>query len=111
MKKLNGHQRIFNTLFLSIIFIFLISCSNSNKPAANTNAATKGGIPKGGELINDKTVGKGWINLIASLDNWNAAVPYWTLENGILHGDYTGGEFHNYAYTKTYYSDFELNAV
>jgi hypothetical protein len=100
------------TIFILLPAIFLInSCSSANKSKTTNDAAEMNALPKAGKLIDDKPAGKGWVNMIASLDDWNAAKPYWTLDNGILHGDYNGGQFHNYAYTKTSYTNFELNAV
>ncbi|MEO7692995.1 MAG: DUF1080 domain-containing protein [Chryseolinea sp.] len=68
-------------------------------------------LPEAGKLVNGKPTGKNWNNLIASLDEWNADKTFWSLTKGILHGDYNGGEFHNYAWTKMQYKDFELQAV
>lgn len=100
------------TIFVLVPITFLITgCSSTGKTKTVNDAAAPDALPKAGKLTDDKPVGKGWVNLIASLDDWNATKPYWTLENGILHGDYNGGQFHNYAYTKTTYTNFELNAV
>ena len=33
------------------------------------------------------------------------------MDTGVLHGDYNGGQFHNYTYTKKIYTNYELNAV
>ncbi|MEO7313152.1 MAG: DUF1080 domain-containing protein [Chitinophagaceae bacterium] len=66
-------------------------------------------ITKNGMRIADKPTGKGWVNLVENLNDWNAENPYWTLEKGILHGDYSGGKSDNYAYTKTTYKNNELN--
>lgn len=96
--------------FLLIVCCFISGCDNSKKTTAS-NVDSGNVLPNEGKLIDDKPVGKGWVNLISSLDDWNAEKPYWSLENGILHGDYNGGEFHNYAYTKTTYTNYELNAV
>lgn len=68
-------------------------------------------LPKEGKMVNDKPVGKGWTNLIGSLNDWKIDKQYWTLQNGVLHGDYPGGKLHNYAWTEKTYGDFELNAV
>jgi hypothetical protein len=68
-------------------------------------------LPPEGKLKHGKPVGKHWINLLASLDGWNADSRYWTLQNSVLHGDYDGGKLHNYGYTKNSYKDFELNVL
>jgi hypothetical protein len=68
-------------------------------------------LPKEGELVNGKPIGKNWNNLLVSLGDWNADKNYWKLENGSLHGDYPGGKLHNYAWTKKNFKDFELNAM
>jgi len=104
------------TYFFSISVLALITfgiingCSSLNKPKAG-EALSGDALPGGGKLINGSPIGRGWVNLIGSIDYWNAEKPYWTLNNGILHGDYNGGQFHNYAYTKNSYANFELNAV
>ena len=81
----------------------------SCKPGKSTGAASS--LPAGGRLVDGKPVGKGWTNLVASLDGWIADKPYWKMQDGVLHGDYSGGATHHYAYTKKVYSNFELNAV
>jgi hypothetical protein len=68
-------------------------------------------LPKNGKMVNNKPTGKNWQNLLASLQDWNADPQYWKLQDGILHGDYAGGNLHNYAWTKKTYKDFELNAI
>jgi hypothetical protein len=68
-------------------------------------------LPKDGELIAGKPVGKNWTNLLSSLNDWSADKNFWKLENGSLHGDYPGGKLHNYAWTKKTFKDFELNAL
>src|SRR6476620_11777078 len=97
-KLLHMKRSLLFTCFL-IIFIllpatFLItSCSSTNKTKTTNDASVLNSLPDAGKLIDDKPVGKGWVNLIASLDDWNGAKPYWTLDNGSLHGDYNGGQF------------------
>lgn len=73
--------------------------------------ALKVTLPAEGKMVNNKPVSKGWTNLLASLDGWNANSNYWKLQNGVLHGDYAGGAVHNYALTTKTYKDFELNAI
>src|SRR5262245_39481640 len=64
-------------------------------------------LPKAGEMVDARPRGKGWINLLNSLDEWNAEKEFWQLTGGTLHGDYTGGKNHHYAWTKKTYRDFE----
>ncbi|MEP6949412.1 MAG: DUF1080 domain-containing protein [Ginsengibacter sp.] len=101
-------NRMYGLLLISCYFIN--ACSSTHRSKAN-DVAPGNTLPKGGKLIDDKPVGKGWIDLVSSLDEWNAAKPPWSLDNGVLHGDYNGGKLHNYAYTKTVYTNYELNAV
>src|SRR6185503_7822647 len=68
-------------------------------------------LPKAGEMVNGRPMGKGWINLLKSLDQWNAEKDFWQLSDGILHGGYTGGKSHHYAWTTKTYKDFELNVM
>src|ERR1043166_8111171 len=65
-------------------------------------------LPKKGKLVDGKPVGKHWVNLLTTLNDWNADPSPWSLSNGVLHGDYNGGKLHNYAWTKKTYTDFEL---
>ncbi|MEP7323792.1 MAG: DUF1080 domain-containing protein [Saprospiraceae bacterium] len=68
-------------------------------------------LPKSGKLVKGKPVGKNWIDLLTSLDEWNVEKNYWELKKHILHGDYQGGKFHNYIWTKKRYTDFELQVL
>lgn len=68
-------------------------------------------LPAEGKLDNGKPVGKNWVSLLKSADDWNIDNKYWKIENGELHGDYKGGELHNYGWTKKTYKDFELNVL
>lgn len=74
------------------------------------NDSLKITLPEEGRLVNDKPVGKNWINLLSSLDGWNADTAY-KLTNGVLHADYYGGKFHDFAWTKKIYKDFKLQAL
>jgi hypothetical protein len=68
-------------------------------------------LPPEGRLVNGKPVGKHWKNMLKSPEGWNADPRYWSLKDGVLHGDYDGGKLHNFSYTKKTYTDFELNVV
>ena len=95
-----------------ILFSLTISCHSTHaSSAAVDTTALHYTLPKNGKLTDDKPIGQGWVNMLTSLNDWNADPAYWKLDSGILHGDYNGGKFHNYGYTKTQYKDFELNVV
>lgn len=98
-------------LALLLITVLLFTNCNNSKKSTATDGTINNALPENGRLVDGKPTGNGWVNLISSLDDWNATKPYWALENGILHGDYNGGALHNYAFTKTTYTNYELNAV
>jgi hypothetical protein len=109
-----GTAGIFLKFSMIITIIIAGGCSSSHQSTYETELnepSFKISLPKQGWLKNDKPVGKGWVNLISSLEDWNVSKEYWKLDDGILHGDYQGGKYHNYAYTKTAYKDFELQAL
>ena len=60
-----------------------------------------------------KPVGNGWKRLFEGdeLAGFQAEKEYWTLADGVLKGDNTGGPEHHYAYTDKEYRDFELHAL
>jgi hypothetical protein len=93
------------------VFYLIDNPGNNLIPADSTDPRLKVTLPEKGKLVDGKPVGKNWINLIASLKEWNADTNYWSLAQGILHGDYPGGKLHNYAWTKKEYKDFELQAL
>ena len=93
---------------ISAIGVFSQQSESPATPADNRHAITR---PAEGKLSNDKPVGKHWVNMLKSLDGWNADSRYWKLSDGVLHGDYDGGKLHNYSWTKKTYKDFELNVV
>ncbi len=121
-----------NNKFLKIVslpayVVVLFFISSFNKPGGiknitglwNNNHITidtpdqrlKVTLPKNGKLVAGKPVGKNWINLLTSLEGWNADSNYWRVSDNELHGDYPGGKLHNYAWTKKQYKDFELHAL
>lgn len=102
------------------LFIFMIvaaisfgtdRCSTAHKSGGVDTTSFIMTLPKEGRLNNDKPIGKGWKNLLLSADGWVAEKPYWHWDIGILHGDYNGGQYHNYAYTKAAYKNFEMNVI
>lgn len=96
--------------FLPFVVIVVNSCGSAKHSSSN-DSLLKTSLPRQGRLIDDKPVGKGWIDLIASLDDWNLEKQNWKLDGVVLHGDYHGGKLHSYGYTKTRYKNFEINAV
>jgi hypothetical protein len=68
-------------------------------------------LPETGQLTDGKPAGSSWVSLIATLDGWNVDQSYWSLKDGILHGEYKGGRPHQHIWTKKKYTDFELHAV
>ena len=78
---------------------------------AQPDTLLKNSLPSAGKMINDKPVGKGWINLLTSANDWNFEKAYWQLTNNILHGTIGKEKEHHYSYTKKSYGDFELNVM
>ncbi|CAN5696263.1 hypothetical protein BH10BAC2_BH10BAC2_14490 [soil metagenome] len=114
MNNVRSFQVIVSVVLLLPVVFPLNSCNPVNHASAvrtTTHTSLQISLPKAGRLMNDKPEGKGWIDLLTSLSDWNLEPQNWQLSNGILHGDYYGGKNHSYAYTKTRYTDFELNAV
>jgi Domain of Unknown Function (DUF1080) len=68
-------------------------------------------LPKERRLVDGKPVGKNWVNLLLYRGDWNMDTVAYTFKEGALHGDYNGGKFHDFAWTKKTYRDFELQAV
>jgi hypothetical protein len=99
---------------LLLTYFVLAGCGGMNHSGSSlliNDTLFKTNIPKAGRLMNDKPAGSGWINLIGSLDDWNLEQQNWKLDSDILHGDYNGGKLHSYGYTKTKYTNFELNVL
>ena len=111
----NKYLLIAFTCLLAMGFMQQKNGSNltfSQKKMEDTTAARlKNTLPPSGKFINGKPVGKHWINLLASPDSWNADTRFWKFDKETLHGEYNGGKFHNYAWTKTQYKDYELNVM
>jgi hypothetical protein len=78
---------------------------------AQSDTVLKNKLPSAGKLINDKPVGKGWVNLLDIPGNWNAEKEYWQFNKGILHGEANAENVHHYTWTKKSYTDFELNVM
>ena len=73
--------------------------------------ALKTTLPAAGKLVGGKPAGDGWVDLLASKDDWNAESEFWQFADGVFHGESKGGPTHHYAWTKKSYTDFELNVV
>lgn len=68
-------------------------------------------LPNAGQLNDGKPTGDGWNSLLADgLSAWEHEAKYWSLKDGVLHGESPGG-LHHHSWTKKKYADFELHAV
>ena len=65
---------------------------------AQQDTTLKNTLPSAGKLVHDKPVGKGWINLLTSADNWSFEDTYWQLSNNLLHGAMEKEKLHHYCY-------------
>lgn len=110
MIKISDHLFNPKSFKIDAIIIFLIAIhsisvySQPDKTFINT-------LPESGKLVDDKPTGKGWINLLASAEDWNFENAFWQLSNNTLHGTIGKEKEHHYSYTKKSYSDFELNVL
>ena len=105
MKQNSGYKSKYNIMVTCLLTI----CSQVIFAQADTSL--KSTLPPSGKMINNKPVGKGWVNLLLSLDDWNSEKKYWQLKGGVLHGEAKGENVHHYAWTKKTYTDFELNVM
>ena len=99
----------YNNIYHSMVTFLLIICCHVL--SAQVDTSLKNTLPANGKLINNKPVGKGWTNLLGSLNDWRAEKNYWLLKDALLHGEANGEDVHHYAWTKKIYTDFELNVV
>jgi len=110
MIKISDHLFNPKSFKIEAIIIFLIAIqsisvySQPDKTFINT-------LPESGKMVDDKPTGKGWINLLASAEDWNFENAFWQLNNNTLHGTIGKEKEHHYSYTKKSYSDFELNVL
>ncbi len=95
---------------ITCMLVTALLCSG-NPGMAQQDTTLKITLPKAGELVNDKPVGKGWVNLLSSANDWNFEDSYWQFNNKLLHGSMDKEKVHHYSYTKKKYSDFELNVM
>ncbi len=94
----------------SFIVATALVCA-SNFAIAQQDTTLENTLPKTGQLVHDKPVGKGWVNLLSSADDWNFEQAYWQISNKLMHGSMPKEKLHHYAYTKKAYGDFELNVL
>ena len=97
--------------FLLPMAIFLFLSFGYFPSSAQFQLSLKNTLPKSGKLVHDKPTGKGWVNLLASADDWNFEPAYWKLDNNLFHGELGKEPQHHYSYTKKSYEDFELNVM
>lgn len=95
---------------ITCVLATALLCSG-NLGMAQQDTTLKITLPKAGELVNDKPVGKGWVNLLSSANDWNFEDSYWHFNNKLLHGSMDKEKVHHYSYTKKKYSDFQLNVM
>src|SRR5215203_4647521 len=93
---------------LTTLLLLLVIFSPVNAQQDNT---LKNTLPTAGKMVRDKPVGKGWVNLLTSANDWNFENTYWQLNNNVLHGEIGNEKEHHYSYTKKSYEDFELNVM
>ena len=77
------------------------------------DAAPTPNLPATGKLENGKPVGEGWVRILVGSDlaGWKHEPEYWSLKDGVLHGESKGGAKHHYMYSEKEYADFELHAM
>ena len=92
----------------AIVLLFLMIYQDV---AARQDTTLRTTLPKSGKLVHDKPVGKGWVNLLASADDWNYEPDFWQLNNNVFRGTIGKEKDHHYSYTKKSYGDFELNVL
>ncbi|MDA0841357.1 MAG: DUF1080 domain-containing protein [Planctomycetota bacterium] len=94
------------TLF-SILSTLTLTLSLSAQQATDLTVT----LPDEGKLVDEKPVGEGWESLIdPELTVWESEPEYWSVKDGVMHGESKGGQ-HHHAYTKKEHKDFELHAV
>lgn len=104
---------LFSFLFLFLVMSGFMEAKNNLSPNQlfPGEDSLKITLPKEGRLVDGKPIGKHWVNLLNSQAGWNMDTSAYTLSRGSLHGDYYGGKFHNFAWTKKVYKNFELQAL
>jgi len=108
MKHVFNFRSISFTRELTIVLLFSMIYLNVTAQQDTTLQIT---LPKAGKLVNDKPLGKGWVNLLTSADDWNFEPNFWQLSDNVFRGTIGKEKDHHYSYTKKSYSDFELNVL
>ena len=91
----------------ALVMILLVSSPARSEQAQDLTQT----LPKSGQLQDGEPTGAGWKSLLVNqLTAWDHEAEYWSLKDGVLHGESTGG-LHHHAWTKQKYADFELHAV
>lgn len=106
-----GEIRNFKKSSFAAIAVFFFVCLCSMRTYAQADTTLRNTLPAEGKLMDNKPVGKGWTNLLASADEWNFEPAFWSLSNHQLHGEMGKEKEHHYSYTKKTYTDFELNVM
>jgi Domain of Unknown Function (DUF1080) len=112
----NKKYHITGIFCCSSVILFLSAFTHfkkieASKPFAPGDDSLKITLPKKGRLVDGKPVGKNWVNLLNDPADWNMDTSAYALDHGTLHGDYYGGKYHNFAWTKKVYENFELQAL
>jgi Domain of Unknown Function (DUF1080) len=111
LRKHNYHSNLHDKIHLQLVMFFFLLLIWNFPARAQQDTTLKNTLPSAGKLVHDKPVGKGWINLLTSADNWSFEDTYWQLSNNLLHGAMEKEKLHHYSYTKKSYADFELNVM
>lgn len=95
----------------NLVFIGTALVLISNVVFAQQSTTLENTLPKAGKLVHDKPVGKGWVNLLSSADDWTFEPVFWQFQHTTLHGAMGREKEHHFSYTKKVYTDFELNVL
>ncbi|MEO6317115.1 MAG: DUF1080 domain-containing protein [Chitinophagaceae bacterium] len=95
-----------NLVFIGTALVLL-----SNVVFAQQSTTLENTLPKDGKMVRDKPVGKGWVNLLSSADDWTFEPLFWQFQHTTLHGAMGREKEHHFSYTKKVYTDFELNVL
>lgn len=106
--KINNKAKNLALQLLTVLLLPVIIYSTAHAQADTT---LKNTLPAGGKMLNDKPMGKGWVDMLANASDWKFEDAFWKLDNHILHGSIGKEKEHHYGYTKKTYTDFELNVM
>ncbi|MEO8887363.1 MAG: DUF1080 domain-containing protein [Mucilaginibacter sp.] len=96
---------------LQLLTVLLLPVIIYSTAYAQADTTLKNTLPAGGKMVNGKPVGKGWVDMLANVNDWNFENTFWQLSNHMLHGSIGKEKEHHYSYTKKVYTDFELNVM